>query len=112
MSNKDDYTQDIYPATIVKELGISKQSYYNARDKLINYGYLIPDKDRRYEYHFYEKTPIDQKLRAKIKKNSLQETDLQNLYKDLIKRNINIEDMTINEWWLYWRGLSNKWKTD
>lgn len=37
---------------------MGKQSYYNARDKLIHYGYLIVDKERNYEYHYYEKSPI------------------------------------------------------
>lgn len=94
MTNKDGYSNDIYPATIVKDLKISKQSYYNARDKLIDYGYLIPDKVRGYEYHFYEKTPVRDSWRAKIKKDN----ELQSLYINLVKQDKSIEDMTLEEW--------------
>ena len=111
-SNADGYSDDIYSITVQKELNIGKQTYYNARDRLIDYGYLIPDKEHGYEYHFYEKSPVNRKLIKKIKKNPKDEIELQNLYRDLIKQNKDIDDMTMDEWWLDKRGSKNSWAID
>lgn len=111
-SNADDFNDNIYSVTITHDLGISKQSYYNARDKLKAYGYLIPSKYKHYEYHFYERTPVRPEWRIKVKNKPSEEKELQRLYCDLVHQNKPVEDLTLEEWWLYNRGKTNKWKED
>ena len=109
-SNADGYSDDIYSSTIIDDLNLSKQSYYNARDKLCAYGYLIPNRYKMYEYHYYNESPVRMEWRRKVKSDPKKEKELQALFKDLINKKIPIEDLTLEEWWLYNRGKKYHWE--
>ena len=94
--NADGNNRNIYAVDIMNKLGMAKSSYHNAKNDLIDYGFLIKSPTDSYGYEFFTHTPISDKLLQYIpktrSKRGKDELELQRKYFELMNSGKDIED--------------------